>query len=83
VAPVNNVQPGPVGTRMNPTEGEFAALLNGLMALPRYGYVDEIAAIVAYLARTVTGFVTGASLRIAGGFTAGVIEQLRLPIRQW
>src|SRR3954463_16558947 len=34
---VNNVQPGPVDTDMNPSEGEFAESLKKLMALPRYG----------------------------------------------
>jgi len=67
---VNNVQPGPVDTDMNPAEGEFAASLKALMALPRYGHTDEIAAMVAYLAGPEAGFVTGASLTIDGGFTA-------------
>lgn len=67
---VNNVQPGPVDTDMNPANGEFAESLKGLMALPRYGHVDEIAAMVAYLAGPEAGFVTGASLTIDGGFAA-------------
>jgi 3-oxoacyl-[acyl-carrier protein] reductase len=67
---VNNVQPGPVDTDMNPAEGEFAASLKALMALPRYGHADEIAAMVAYLAGPEAGFVTGASLTMDGGFTA-------------
>jgi 3-oxoacyl-[acyl-carrier protein] reductase len=67
---INNVQPGPVDTDMNPARGEFAEMLKKLMALPRYGHVDEIAAMVAYLAGPEAGFVTGASLTIDGGFTA-------------
>ena len=67
---VNNVQPGPVDTDMNPAHGEFADTLRNLMALPRYGSADEIASFVAYLAGPETGFVTGASLTIDGGFTA-------------
>jgi 3-oxoacyl-[acyl-carrier protein] reductase len=67
---VNNVQPGPVDTEMNPADGELAGMLKGLMALPRYAHVDEIAAMVAYLAGPEAGFVTGASLTIDGGFTA-------------
>lgn len=46
---VNNVQPGPVDTDMNPASGDFAASLTGLMALPRYGKAEEIASFVAYL----------------------------------
>jgi 3-oxoacyl-[acyl-carrier protein] reductase len=41
-----------------------------VMALPRYGTADEIAAMVAYLAGPEAGFVTGASLTIDGGYTA-------------
>ena len=67
---VNNVQPGPVDTDMNPSGGAFTDSLKALMALPRYGHVDEIAAMVAYLAGPEAGFVTGASLTIDGGFTA-------------
>ncbi|MGH2373898.1 MAG: SDR family oxidoreductase, partial [bacterium] len=55
---------------MNPATSDFAKSLVQLMALPRYGTGDEIAAIVAYLAGPEAGFVTGASLTIDGGFTA-------------
>ncbi len=67
---INNVQPGPVATEMNPATGEFAESLKKLMALPRYASTDEIAGMVAYLASPEAGFVTGASLTIDGGFSA-------------
>ena len=67
---INNVQPGPVNTDMNPQDGEFAEMLKGMMSLKRYAQPDEIAAMVAYLAGPEAGFVTGASLTIDGGFTA-------------
>jgi 3-oxoacyl-[acyl-carrier protein] reductase len=67
---VNNVQPGPVDTEMNPDSGDFAAMLKGMMALGRYGKTDEIAGFVAYLASAEAGYVTGASLSIDGGFAA-------------
>lgn len=67
---VNNVQPGPIDTEMNPAEGEFADQLKALMALDRYGKADEIAAFVAYLAGPEAGYITGASLTIDGGFSA-------------
>ena len=67
---INNVQPGPTDTDLNPATGEFADMLRKLMAVPRYGSVDEIAAFVTYLAGPEAGFVTGASLTIDGGFTA-------------
>jgi 3-oxoacyl-[acyl-carrier protein] reductase len=67
---VNNVAPGPVDTDMNPAESDFATSLHGLMALPRHGHADEVAAMVAYLAGPEAGFVTGADLLIDGGFAA-------------
>jgi 3-oxoacyl-[acyl-carrier protein] reductase len=67
---VNNIQPGPVDTDMNPADGDFADLLRGMLALPRYASADEIAGLVAWLAGPEAGFVTGASLTIDGGFTA-------------
>ena len=68
---VNNVQPGPIDTDMNPANSEFADMLRTqVLALPHYGTADEIAAMVAYLAGPEAGFITGASLAIDGGFTA-------------
>lgn len=67
---VNNVQPGPVDTDMNPASGEFADSLIPLMAIGRYGQVEEIASFVAYLAGPEAGYITGASLLADGGFAA-------------
>ena len=67
---VNNVQPGPVETDLNPATGEFAESLKGFMALKRYAQGDEIAGLVSYLASSEASFVTGASLTIDGGFAA-------------
>jgi 3-oxoacyl-[acyl-carrier protein] reductase len=67
---INNVQPGPVDTDMNPADTEFAETLRGLMAINRYGHADEIAGFVAYLAGPEAAYITGASLLIDGGFAA-------------
>jgi len=67
---VNNVNPGPIDTDMNPATGDFATALHGLMALPRHGQADEVAGMVAYLASDEAAFVTGADLLIDGGFAA-------------
>jgi 3-oxoacyl-[acyl-carrier protein] reductase len=68
---INNVQPGPINTDGNPDKTEFAEMLKKqVMALPRYGTAEEVAAMVAYLAGPEAGFVTGASLTIDGGFNA-------------
>jgi len=67
---VNNVQPGPVDTDMNPADGPSSDVLKGMIALRRYGQSDEIAGLVSYLASAEAGFITGASLKIDGGFAA-------------
>lgn len=66
---VNNVQPGPVATDMNPEEGEFADAARQVMALGRYGQPREIASVVSYLAGPEAAYVTGASWNVDGGFT--------------
>jgi len=67
---VNNVQPGPVDTDMNPADSDFADSLKSIMAINRYGKADEIASFVSYLAGPEAGYITGASLMIDGGFSA-------------
>ena len=67
---INNVQPGPIDTDLNPATGEFAETLMKLNALPRYGRAEEVAAMVAYLAGPEAAYVTGANLTIDGGFSA-------------
>jgi 3-oxoacyl-[acyl-carrier protein] reductase len=67
---VNNVQPGPVDTEMNPADSESADQLKKIIALGRYGKDEEIASFVAYLAGPEAGYITGASLSIDGGFSA-------------
>ena len=67
---VNNVQPGPVDTDLNPANGPFAEMVKGFIAVQRYGQSDEIAGLVAYLASPEAAYVTGASWKIDGGVTA-------------
>ncbi|WP_431224784.1 3-oxoacyl-ACP reductase family protein [Serratia sp. L9] len=67
---VNNVQPGPVDTDMNPADSDFAEVMKSMMAVGRYGKDEEIASFVAYLAGPEAGYITGASLMIDGGFSA-------------
>jgi 3-oxoacyl-[acyl-carrier protein] reductase len=66
---VNNVQPGPIDTDMNPDEGDFAESLKAITPLGRYGRTSEIAALVAFLAGPESGYITGANLNVDGGFT--------------
>ncbi|MBI4909608.1 MAG: 3-oxoacyl-ACP reductase FabG [Acidobacteria bacterium] len=67
---VNNVQPGPVDTEMNPAAGPFAEMAKQHIALQRYGKSDEVASLVSYLAGPEATFVTGASLLVDGGYSA-------------
>ncbi|MEH1835195.1 MAG: 3-oxoacyl-ACP reductase family protein [Nostoc sp.] len=67
---VNNIQPGPVDTDMNPAEGPFAERMKSMIALQRYGQSEEVAGMVSYLASAEAAFITGANLKIDGGFTA-------------
>jgi 3-oxoacyl-[acyl-carrier protein] reductase len=67
---VNNVQPGPTDTDMNPATGQFADMNRSFMAVQRYAKPDEIASFVAYLAGPEASFITGASLLVDGGYTA-------------
>jgi len=67
---VNNIEPGPTDTDMNPATGPLAQRLLGYMAVQRYAQGDELAAMIAYLAGPEASFVTGANLKIDGGFSA-------------
>lgn len=67
---VNNSQPGPTATDMNPSEGPHVEWLPKLIPLKRFGKDYEIASLVAYLASEDAAFITGASLTVDGGYTA-------------
>lgn len=67
---INNVQPGPTATDMNPADGPMAGNMHDLMALERHARPEEVAGMVAYLVGPEAGMVTGASLLIDGGFAA-------------
>jgi 3-oxoacyl-[acyl-carrier protein] reductase len=66
---VNNVQPGPIATDMNPAEGEFADAAREVMALGRYGHPRDVAGVVSYLAGPDAAYITGANWNVDGGFT--------------
>jgi 3-oxoacyl-[acyl-carrier protein] reductase len=67
---VNNVQPGPIDTDLNPVSGDWAVPQKAATALDRYGKVDEIAAMVAFVAGPESSYITGANLTIDGGMNA-------------
>jgi 3-oxoacyl-[acyl-carrier protein] reductase len=70
---VNDVQPGPIDTDMNPADAaknDAADFLRGAVPLGRYGTADEVAALVAFLATPQAAFITGATINVDGGLVA-------------
>jgi 3-oxoacyl-[acyl-carrier protein] reductase len=67
---VNNVQPGPIDTDLNPAAGDWAAPQIAITALKRYGHVEDVAALVAFLAGPEAAYITGANLTVDGGTNA-------------
>ena len=67
---VNNIQPGPIDTDTNPATGDWAVPQKAFTALGRYGHVDEVAALVAFVAGPESSYITGANLNVDGGMIA-------------
>ena len=67
---VNNIQPGPIDTDLNPAKGEWAVPQKAATALDRYGQADEVAALVAFVAGPESSYITGANLTVDGGMNA-------------
>jgi 3-oxoacyl-[acyl-carrier protein] reductase len=67
---VNNIQPGPIDTELNPAAGEWAVPQKAATALDRYGHVEEVAALVAFVAGPESSYMTGSNLTVDGGMNA-------------
>jgi len=67
---VNNIQPGPIDTDLNPASGDWAVPQKAATALDRYGHVDEIAAAVAFIAGPESSYMTGSNVTVDGGMNA-------------
>jgi 3-oxoacyl-[acyl-carrier protein] reductase len=67
---VNNIQPGPIDTELNPAAGDWAVPQIANTALKRYGHVEEVAALVAFVAGPDASYITGANLTVDGGTNA-------------
>jgi 3-oxoacyl-[acyl-carrier protein] reductase len=67
---VNNIQPGPIDTDLNPAAGDWAQPQLALTSLKRYGHFDEVAALVSFVASADAAYITGANLTVDGGTNA-------------
>jgi len=66
---VNNVEPGPIDTDLNPAGGEWSVGQKALVPLDRYGRPEEVAALVSFIAGPESSYVNGANLKVDGGMT--------------
>jgi 3-oxoacyl-[acyl-carrier protein] reductase len=67
---VNNVQPGPIDTELNPADAAWAEPQIAATALKRFGQVEEVVALVAFVASPEASYITGTSLTVDGGTNA-------------
>ena len=67
---VNNIQPGPIDTDLNPAAGDWVVPQKAVTALDRYGRAEEVAALVAFVAGPESSYITGANLTVDGGTNA-------------
>jgi NAD(P)-dependent dehydrogenase (short-subunit alcohol dehydrogenase family) len=70
---VNSVAPGPVETRLarDHHTPEVRANYHETIPLARYGWPEEMSAVVAFLCSDGAGYVNGQTIFVDGGFTAG------------
>src|SRR2546430_8973451 len=66
----NNLQPGPIETELNHATAPWALPQKTNTALNRYGSVDDVAALVAFVAGPEASYITGANLTVDGGTNA-------------
>jgi 3-oxoacyl-[acyl-carrier protein] reductase len=67
---VNNVQPGPVDTELNPADGPYAEAMKKITSVGHFGKPDDVAYAVAFLASPESSFINGISLSVDGGWRA-------------
>ena len=59
-----------IDTDLNPAAGDWAVPQKSVTALDRYGHVDEVAALVSFVAGPESSYITGANLTVDGGTNA-------------
>lgn len=67
---VNIVHPGSTDTDMNPSSGPRAEAQRNRMAIKQYGRADDVAALVAFVARDEARSINGTGLTVDGGANA-------------
>lgn len=63
---VNVIQPGPIETDMAP-KGEAGEMVKAAVPLGRFGTVEEISGVAAFLAGPDASFITGTTITVDGG----------------
>jgi 3-oxoacyl-[acyl-carrier protein] reductase len=66
----NVIQPGPIDTDMNPADGEMADFQRMMVPIGRYGTVEEIASLAAFLASDESAYVNAAVINADGGMNS-------------
>lgn len=69
---VNTVSPGTILTEMQPEDDDEARIARVTTSLGRVGRPDEVAGAFVFLASDDASYVTGADLRVDGGWIEGV-----------
>lgn len=66
---VNAITPGSIDSPMLPADPEFRARMAQSLPLRRIGTVEELAATVVFLSTPASGYITGQTIAVNGGFT--------------
>ena len=66
----NVIQPGPIDTDMNPADGDKADFQRMMVPIGRYGTVEEIASLAAFLASEESAYVNAAVINADGGMNS-------------
>ena len=75
---INNVAPGAIDTDINQALDTDSSLMENLLhniSMGRMGTIEEVAAVVAFLASDEATYITGSTYLVDGGLTYHYTEQ--------